>query len=257
MTRSSQKADEREVVERLLSAIGIKAEIDDKREKPDIALKMPKQTIGIEVTIYASGKASKRRTIEAAWECFKSASVSFLKEHHDLKDIWIIFWFKRELPHQREYQKFLLEIKDFIISRQSELGHDFRVYSGHEFTTPLMAKYLRDIAANIHEDADWDSNKTSGFIECPAPTISDIVAKKSALAESYSKMDEMWLLIASSGRPSEMILPVHGVREFDNNTALRRELESSSFSKVYVFTSMGLFEWRRLGGWRNVSLGRT
>jgi hypothetical protein len=120
-----------------------------------------------------------------------------------------------------------------------------------------MAKYLRDIASNIHVDADWDSNKTSGFIERPAPTISDIVAKKSALAESYSKMDEMWLLIDSSGRPSEMILPVQGVREFDNDTALRHALESSRFSKVYAFTSMGLFEWRRLGGWRNVSLGPT
>ena len=53
-----------------------------------------------------------------------------------------------------------------------------------------MAKYLMEIAANIHPDADWHSNKTSGFIEPPASTISDIVGRKSALAELYDKMDE-------------------------------------------------------------------
>jgi len=260
MTRCNQKAAEHEVVERLLSALNVRAGIDHKREKPDIALKMSERTIGVEVTTYASDKNSvsadrkhpTRRAIEAAWECFESASASFRMEHRDLKDIGVIFWFKRELPHKNSRQQFLLEIKEFVLSKKGELGHEFSVYSGHEFTSPLMAKYVRDIAANIHADVSWDSDKTSGFIERPGPTISEIVAKKSALARSYSKMDEMWLLIDGSGRPSEMILPIHGASEFESDKELHYALEGSPFSKVYAFTSMGLFEWTRLGGWRNV-----
>ena len=119
-----------------------------------------------------------------------------------------------------------------------------------------MAKYLTDIAANIHADADWHSNKTSGFVKPPASTISDIVGRKSTLAKSYDKMDEMWLLIASSGRPSEMILPIQGVEEFHNDTELRHTLEGSLFSRVYTDSPMGLFEWCRLSGWRNVPRGK-
>jgi len=115
-----------------------------------------------------------------------------------------------------------------------------------------MTKYLRDIVANIHKDAEWDSNKTSGFVEHPAPIISRIIADKTILVKTYRKTDEMWLVIERSSRPSETVLPIHGVHELNTEYSLRNNLDNSSFSRVYVFTAMGLFQWDRLGGWQNV-----
>jgi len=80
MTRPSKKAAEREIVERVLSVIGLKAEIDNTGVRPDIILKVSDQTIGVEVTTYQSDKTvasrSKKarvsqREVEAAWERFE------------------------------------------------------------------------------------------------------------------------------------------------------------------------------------------
>jgi hypothetical protein len=113
-----------------------------------------------------------------------------------------------------------------------------------------MVKYLKHIVANIHEDGEWDANKNFGFVNRPAPTIARIIADKARKVKSYRHTDEIWLVIERSGRPSETVLPIRGITEFNENPQMREHLANSPFSRVYVFTAMGLFSWYRGGSWQ-------
>lgn len=256
MTRPGKKAAERESVERLLSIIRLNAEIDDTCEKPDIILKMPDlSTIGVEVTMYRSSRSVGRfthRQVEAAWENLESASKPFRSATPAMRDIAIIFRFRNVLPGKNEYDTFFEEIRDFIVPKKTELTAQFTVYSFHQFTSPLMMKYLSDIAVNIHDNGEWDSNTTSGFVDRPANIIADIISDKALKIESYRKTGEMWLVIERSARPSETVLPISGIAEFSTNVEICKCMKASPFSRVYVFTAMGLFSWNQDSGWQAV-----
>jgi hypothetical protein len=161
------------------------------------------------------------------------------------KNIAIIFGFKNVIPCKKEHDQFFVEINEFISLHKNALTENLSPYSFDQFTSPLMMKYLLYIAANIHESGEWDSNKTSGFVDRLAATVARIIATKASLVKSYRTTDEMWLVIQNSGRPSETVLPIHGITEFANPEI------NSPFSRVYVFTAMGLFSWFRGGEWQN------
>lgn len=254
MTRPSQKAVERQIVERILATIALNAEVDDADEKPDIIVRVPGHpTVGVEVTMYASRRTVSKgrftqRQIESAWENFETASTSF-RSASLLRDKAITFCFKDTLPAKREYIGFFEEIKAFVVENQTEITAKFAVYS-FPFTSPLMARYLSGIAIALHENGEWDSNKTSGVIESPAETIAKIISDKSVKVKSYRKTGELWLAIGTSGRPSETVLPVSEIEEFISNAEISKSLIASPFTQIYVFTAMGLFSWHRAGGWQ-------
>jgi hypothetical protein len=225
MTPRSKEEAERNILERLLLTKGIVPETPpQKGETPDFMVQISSRTIGVEVTTYQSGKTiiapdgrRERREVEAEWECLKCFSNSFRDEHPDLKNIGIIFWFKTLVPQEKEYRNFLLEVKNFISSKHNEIGDTLRVYWNYEFTSPspLMEKYLKYIAVNIHENAEWDSDKASGgFIDPPAGIVARRVLAKSVKKGktiNYRNAAELWLVIDSSGRNSETNLPIKGV----------------------------------------------
>jgi hypothetical protein len=257
---TKQKAAEREIAERLQSAIRLTAEIDQS-DKPDFILKVPGgRTIGLEVTTYQSGKSVPigdkgkitQRKVEAAWEHFECASKTFRSKNADLQNIAITFWFNNIIPPKEQYDQLFMEIRNFILLKQKDLSDCFSVYSRYQFTSPLMVKYFRDILVNIHKDGEWNSNKEFGFVNRPATTIAGIIGGKARKVKSYRKTDEIWLVIQRSGRLSETVLPIGGITEFNENPELRDKLTNGPFSRVYVFTAMGLFQWDRLGGWQNV-----
>jgi hypothetical protein len=109
-----------------------------------------------------------------------------------------------------------------------------------------MIKFLEIIClrrCGIGETGYWDSNITGGFVQRPATTVARIVKGKSG--KSYRLADELWLVIQRSGLPSETVLPIRRVAEFNENSELQESLAASPFMAVYVFTAMGLFGWHR------------
>jgi hypothetical protein len=111
-----------------------------------------------------------------------------------------------------------------------------------------MSKYVKDIAINIHENAEWDSDAASkSLVDPPAGIISNIIKAKSV---GYRTADELWLIISSSGLNSEMILPIKGIGEFCEHNRLNENVANSPFARVYAFTAMGLFRWCRGRGWQ-------
>jgi hypothetical protein len=162
-----------------------------------------------------------------------------------------LFRFKSVVPPRRSYHCFFQEIANFISSRKGT----YTDFWFDEFTLPLMVKYLWAIVVKHSDRSVWDSNLTAGFVDRPSSTISDIIDGKTIKAAEYRNTDELWLAIERSGKPSETILPIKGIDEFSSDSGLCETITNSPFSKVYVFTAMGLFQGDRDGGWHNVRAG--
>jgi hypothetical protein len=252
MTQSTQKQEEREILRELLSATGIRPECSPvEGEKPDFMIQVSGRTVGVEVTMYRSDKtvavvgkhAVRRRQVESEWESFERSSLGFRREHAELKDVCILFRFRNIVPPRQKYGVFFQEILQFVRSRPQEVGTGYVQLWGPDFGSPLMIEYLEAICLRRCERGEWDSNVTAGFVDRPARTIAKIVAAKGELAKTYRPASELWLVIGHSGRPSEMVLPISGVSELDASPEIQRSLPFSPFSRVYVFTAMGLFKW--------------
>jgi hypothetical protein len=48
------------------------------------------------------------------------------------------------------------------------------------------------------------------------------------------------------------VLPVLGADEFSGSAILRTALHNGPFSKVYVFTAMGLVQWDKMDQWQKL-----
>jgi len=263
MTRPDQKQEESEIFDELLAATGIQPECepDVTGDKPDVMMQMFGRTVGIEVVVYQSSKrvaGVEMRAVEAEWERLEEYSKAIRKEHAVFEHMYVLFRFKNIVPLRNQYEEFCQEILQFIRSRQESVSAEPEVFGISDFTSPLMRRHLKAIGGLVLkrcERDEWDSNITAGFVDShPARTISKIVAKKTVLAKAYRRADELWLVIGQSGQLSEMVLPITGACDFDANPDLQESLFSSPFSRVYVFTAMGLFQWdRREGNWQQIA----
>jgi hypothetical protein len=267
MTRLTQKQEESEILRELLSATGIRPDSGPlEGEKPDFTIQISGRTVGVEVVIYQSGRTVvragrrtiKRRAVESEWERLETYSKEFQKKHPELNGIYILLRFNSTVPPQEEYDLFLEEILRFVRSRQEAASAEFVEFGMADFLSPLMRKYLKPIGGitlRRGEYGELDSNITAGFVDShPASTILKIIAKKATLAKDYRTTDALWLVIGQSGRLSEMVLPINAACDFDASPDLQESLLSSPFSRVYVFTAMGLFLWgKQEGNWQRIA----
>jgi hypothetical protein len=69
-----------------------------------------------------------------------------------------------------------------------------------------------------------------------------VVAKS---GKQFRLTDELWLAIQCSPLISETLLPIEGVADFDSVPPL----DGFLFSRVFVLTYLGVYHWRRGGGW--------
>jgi hypothetical protein len=73
-------------------------------------------------------------------------------------------------------------------------------------------------------------------------TIADIVADKST--GNFRPADELWLAVRCSTRISETLLPI-GTNDFD----MVPVLDGFRFSRVFVLTYLGVYQWKAGEGW--------
>ncbi|MDR3738074.1 MAG: hypothetical protein P4L40_03550 [Terracidiphilus sp.] len=267
MTRPSKKQEEKEILRALLCATCIQPERSAvEGEKPDFMVRISGRIVGVEVTLYRSdktvarvgGRAVKRRAVESEWEHLERSSRSFRWQHADLQDVYILFRFKNAVPPQTEHDVFFQEVLQFVRLKRDALGGEGVAFWMPDFQSRLIGKYLKDLILSRGTCSKWDSNITYGFVDCPARNISKIVAEKTEAAIAYRPASEQWLVIAQNGRPSEMVLPINGAFEFETSPELKESLLSSPFSRVYVFTAMGLFQWDKgVGNWHPIAYRKT
>ncbi len=114
MTRATQKQGECAVLRELLLAIGVQLEgCPPDGEAPDFIIPICGRAVGVEVTMYQSGKAVagfRKRAVEAEWESLEKSSRTFQTENADLKGIYILFRFNDTVPPEHEHAKFFDEV---------------------------------------------------------------------------------------------------------------------------------------------------
>ena len=184
MTRPIQKQNECETLSKLLSTIRVQLDSQPlEGETPDFMFPMSGQMIGVEVTMYQSGRivaGLPKRAIEAEWEKFETSSQIFRRKNTELTNVDILFRFKDAIPPEREHCVFFREVLEFVRRTGCRIGNEYVDFWRGEITSPLMSKYVKDIVLRRCERGQWDSNMTAGFISVPAETISRIVTEKSA-----------------------------------------------------------------------------
>jgi hypothetical protein len=255
MTRQSRKESERRTLDELLSALGIAPDKIEAGETPDFMLIMDRLTVGVEHTMYRSGTTVggarvKRRTVEAAWESLQLAFREFRATQPDISNVSVLLIFNDVVPAPGEHQQFMQEVAAFIRSQKISSDRpvlrsyefaDRRKFRSHEFASPLMKKYLHTVVLNRSEFAEWNSSVDAGWV--PGVTdsaLTEIVAEKAA--RPYRPSNELWLIIQCSHRISETV-----ILDVDDLNAI--SIQGGPFSKIYLLSIDGVFQWDPLTGW--------
>jgi len=252
MTRPDQKRFERETLHAVLAALGLRPDEEpEEGEAPDFTMPIAGRRIGVEMTMYQSGATVEdgrgRRQVESEWDRLKAAGEAFRRDRPDLADVKVGLMFRASVPPPRQHAAFLEEIAAFVRGHASKLNDKDLECWPLSFSTPLMQTYLRTLYLRKDRFAEWYTNLTGGFVARPDQTIAQIVAEKSA--KQFRPVDELWLAIQCSTRISEMMLELTGVEDFDSVPSL----EYYAFSRVFVFTFTGAYEWRKGGSWRKLT----
>ena len=219
MTRPNRKSSERETVDMVLTALGLRPDSDPVAgEAPDFMVSLSGRGVGVEVTMYRSGDTVEggggRRQVESEWDKLKAASDAFRSAHPELRDVNVGLMFHGPVPSRRQHAEFLDEIAAFIRSHRDDLDSSDVEYWPPSFSTPLMRTHLQTLFLRIDRYAVWHSNLVAGFVATPATsTVADIVADKSR--RQFRPADELWLAIQCSIRVSETLLPITGVEDFE------------------------------------------
>jgi hypothetical protein len=252
MTRAVQKTTERQTLDVVLAALGLRPDREpEASETPDFIVSLAGHQIGVEITMYSSGDivdgGHSRRQIESEWEKLQSAAQAFCSLRPMLRDINVGLMFSGPVPPRRQHVDFIEEVAAFITAHRHELSSKDVDYWPPTISTPLMAEYLQALYLRVDQYAVWHSNLIAGFVATPATsTVADIVADKSA--RSFRAADELWLAIQCSTRISETFLPI-ATNDFDMVPALDR----FRFSRVFVLTYLGVYQWKIGEGWRKLT----
>jgi len=134
MTRLTQKEIERATLQRLLAATHIVLQCDPiDSEAPDFIIQSSGRSIGVEMTMYQSGKTVagvRKRAIEAEWELLEQSSRSYRSANAELHGLYILFRFKTALPSRNEHSQFLQEILEFLRVMRPRLGPEPTISGG-------------------------------------------------------------------------------------------------------------------------------
>ena len=252
MTRDIQKENERRALCRVLAALGATPESEPQAgEAPDFILQLCGQSVGVEMTTYRSEEVIegnvKRRAAESEWESLRAAAQNFWNQQTDVRAISVGVMFKGLVPHHREHQDFVQEIAIFVRQHFNELKPEHTDFFPSA-SSPLMNRYLERLVLRTDPHAEWYSSLSGGYLARPDESnISAIVEEKSE--KEFQPTNELWLVIHSGTRMSEMTLELDGVEDFRAVVGLDR----SKFDRIFVLTYMATYEWARTTGeWRQL-----
>ena len=155
--------------------------------------------------------------------------------------------FSGPVPPLRLHVDFIKEIADFVAAHRHELGSRDVAYWRPIIATPLMVEYLQVLYLRVdrvcrmafqsHRRLRGDAGYLHGRGYCGQKD-----------AKNFRPADELWLAIQCSTRISETLLPI-GANDFD----MVLPLAGFRFSRVFVLTFLGLFQWKAAEGWRKLT----
>jgi hypothetical protein len=88
------------------------------------------------------GAGFGQHQVESEWESLRVASREFRAAQADTSNVSVGLMFHDVVPARKERHAFMQEIAGFIRSRANTITADSTAFWPHEFTSPLMTKYL-------------------------------------------------------------------------------------------------------------------
>lgn len=251
MTRQHQKDAERHALDRLLSVLVLSPTSIVPGEAPDFVVLVHGAPVGVEITLYQSGDVASagisRRQVESEWEALQREAIAFRESQADLANINVGLMFESVVPPRREHRAFISEIAAFISLNMTDLGLEDSEFWPGQFSSPLMAKYLRTLIVRTDRFATWYSNITAGWVARPDAALARIVIQKSS--RTYRSAEHLWLVIETTPRISETCLPLGGGADLQAVPELATVLRDSPFERGFLFTSSGILQWTHADGW--------
>jgi hypothetical protein len=248
MTRETQKQDESRTLRTILDAIGLRPNSDPEYgEAPDFIIDVAGRRIGIEVTLFNRGTMTQdvpMRAVESEWERLYETAEKARKKSDDFRNLNVGVMFRDKVPPRKEHTHFIKEVFDFARAHRTRLSNRTMEFWPWDFQSPLLRTYLQTLYLRIDPYAQWFSNVTAGWVGRPDGAISAIVAEKSR--KTYRSTDELWLAIQCTHRISETISDLMGVEDY----VAVPSFADCIFSRVFVLTFTGHYEWNSTSGWR-------
>ena len=163
MTREVQKSSERQTLDVVLAALGLRPDQEPEAgETPDFIVSLAGRRIGVEVTMYSSADTvaggHRRRQVESEWDKLLAAARAYCSTRPELHDINVRLRFSGPVPSRRLHLDFIKEVADFIAAHRHELGSWDVDYWPPIIATPLMVEYLQVLSLRVDRYAVWQSH---------------------------------------------------------------------------------------------------
>ncbi len=256
MTRSSQKQDERDILDAYLKARGLAGDVRDGPEPPDFLVKIDGSVVGFEVTEYhqpqGMGSPHSRREVESAWECLRRYVVEFRKNRPELKDLNVLLNFADlRVPSREECHAFVAAVTDEIAAVRARIGPEFIALEIGSNSPPILRKYLGTIA--VHEAGcymEWDWNQNYVRIGTSDDEMLNVIGSKLRHPRNRG-IDSYRLVVAGfRSRPSEILAPF-SAEHLNGYHQLNAALNDGPFDEVALLC-ITMFVWTRERGWRQM-----
>lgn len=259
MTRKSQKANERGILDQYFKALGLPYTVIEEAEPPDFIVQVGRQRVGVEITEYHVPHrlpgGFTRRAVEDGWERLRSYVVEFRKTHPELDrlSIWLEFT-GLCVPSGKELPSFVAAVAALIAdTRPSMNDEDGYLYIRIEPDSPaILRSYLKTVRIKkVSCYMEWDWNHSAGGVGTSDQEMLAAVGQKLKGYQPPDGLDANHLVVAGwGGRMSEIIAPL-SAEQFQSFTAFNAALEESPFDTVGVLCFLYLL-WERGRGWREL-----
>ena len=257
MTRSSQKQDERKILDAYLEARGLTGVVCDGPDPPDFLVEIDGSVFGFEVTEYHQPQKTTSghtlRQVEDAWGKLRQYEIGWREDQPELKNLNVLLNFADlRVPAGSEFQAFVTAAWAKIAEVRSLIGPEFTVIEIGSTDVPILRKYLRTIgvcAANCL--MEWAWNYSVGSVGVSDEELLAIVKPK---INSYCTRPDITsnrLIVAGfQSRLSQYAAPISAA-QLNAFLQLNVALKAGPFDEVALL-DIENFVWDKTHGWRKM-----
>ena len=257
MTRSSQKQDERKILDAYLEARGLTGVVCDGPDPPDFLVKIDGSVFGFEVTEYhqpqTTASGHTRCQVEDAWDQLRQDEIGRREVRPELKNLNVLLNFADlRVPAGSEFQVFVAAAWAKIAEVRSPIGPEFTVIEIGSTSEPILQEYLRTIdvrAANCL--MEWAWNYSVDSVGVSDEELLAIIKLKIKSWRTRPDIASNRLIVAGfPSRLSQYAAPISAT-QLNAFLQLNVALKAGSFDEVALL-DMENFVWDKTHGWREM-----
>lgn len=250
MTRSTQKLEERAILDRYLSVRGLAGVVRDGLEPPDLLVMIAGETFGCEITQYhtpqptASGHT--RRQVEAAWEELKNCEAGTRTSPIKL-NVFLNFTELRVPAGRKECREFIKEVRSLLA--EADISPELKIGPG---SPKILREYLLSIyVEKVNCWMEWDWNHIVARVGVSEDELFEVIEPKLRACRRIPRIDKNHLIVAGFSSNLSEFVAIISAQQLNGYARLNAALEAGEFDEVAIIDRYN-FVWTKTDGWRKV-----